>query len=205
VPSVAAGGARRFDSDQLCRPLQVHLIRVKQGQGAARRLGAMPQPRVFLAYAPRGVGLRCALAYLASDRDVYGWFTGPAHGERASLYFVVEDFYSKSGGRYVAAQTLDLHTGWILDEQRCHELAALQEAFVAEWLFQRDDPDATGELGAMRHAQLAASDVNVRYEKLGRFSKLQPNWTYYSKDFERPLLNFLAKRWPLEYRPDREP
>jgi hypothetical protein len=165
----------------------------------------MLQPRAFLAYAPRGVGLRCALACLVSERDVYGWFTGPVGAlGRASLYFVLEDFYSKAGTRYVAAQTLDLHTGWILDEARCHELAELQEAFVAEWLFYRDDAGSAGELGAYSHAQLATNEVNVRFGKLGKFSKLQPNWTCYSKDFERPVLNFLAKRWPLEYRPDRD-
>jgi len=182
------------------------LIEVKLPGRAGKQTGSlMSQPRVFLAYAPRGIGLRCALAYLASARDVYGWFTGPAGGTRSSLYFVVEDLYTKGPARYVAAQTLDLHTGWILDEKRCHELAALQEAFVAEWLFYRTDPGSAGELGAYSHAQLATNEVNVRYEKLGKFSKLQPNWTYYSKDFERPVLNFLAKRWPLEYRPDREP
>ena len=166
----------------------------------------MSQGRVFLAYAPRGIGLRCALAYLASERDVYGWFTGPTDGARASLYFVIEDFYAIRGQpRYVAAQTLDLHAGWILDQRRCQELASLQEAFAAEWLLYREDPGAVGDLGAYRHAQLAAGDVNVRFAKLGEFSKQQPNWTYCSKDFERPVLNYLAKRWPLEYRPDREP
>jgi len=160
-------------------------------------------PRIFLAYAPRGVGVRCALAYLSSGRDVYGWFTGPARGsDLASLYFVLEDFYSKAGPRYVAAQTLDLHTGWILDEQRCHELAALQEALVAEWLFYRDGAAATTELAVYAHAELAVGEVNIRYARLGKLSKLQPNWTYYSPDFERPVLNYLSKRWPLEYRPD---
>jgi hypothetical protein len=42
----------------------------------------------------------------------------------------------------------------------------------------------------------------VRYAKLAKFSKLQPNWTYYSEHFEPRVLNFLAKRWPLDYRPD---
>jgi hypothetical protein len=173
---------------------------------AAQTVPVMPQPRVFLAYAPRGIGLRCALAYLASERDIYGWFTGPTDGARASLYFVIEDFYAAKGQpRYVAAQTLDLHAGWILDESRCHELASLQEGFVAEWLFFRGDPGAASDLGAYSHAQLASNEVNVRFAKLGKFSKLQPNWTYYSKDFEQPVLRYLAKRWPLEYRPDREP
>ena len=161
-------------------------------------------PILFLAYTPRGIGLRCALAYLSSERDAYGWFTGPADGARASLYFVIEDFYGKGAPRYVAAQTLDLHTGWILNESRCHELAALQEAFAAEWLLYREDPGAAGDLGAYSHAQLATNEVNVRFARLGKFSKLQPNWTYYSDDFERPVLSYLAKRWPLEYRPERD-
>ena len=38
---------------------------------------AMRSPNVFLAYAPRGVGLRCAVAYFGAGRDAFGWFTGP--------------------------------------------------------------------------------------------------------------------------------
>ena len=34
----------------------------------------MRDPEVFLAYAPRGPGLRCALCCAAGERDVYGWF-----------------------------------------------------------------------------------------------------------------------------------
>ena len=37
----------------------------------------MSAPKVFIAYAPRGAGLRSALAYVSAGRDVYGWFTGP--------------------------------------------------------------------------------------------------------------------------------
>jgi len=157
-------------------------------------------PRVFLAYTPRGLGLRCAIACLSSGRDVYGWFTGPVRGGRASVYFTVDDFYSK-GARYVAAPTLDPRAGWTVDAARCRELAALHDAFVTEWLFHRDDADATGELGALCHAQLATDELNVRYEKLGKFSKQHSTWTYSSPGFERPVLDYLAKRWPLEYRP----
>lgn len=161
--------------------------------------------RIFLAYAPRGAGLRCALAYLASQRDVYGWFTGTRDDAGlASLYFVLEDFYSQ-GTRYVAAQNLDLHTGWILDEARCHELAKLQEAFSAEWLWYRGDSGAPREVRSYGDAELAIGEVNVRYARLEKFSKLQPNWTCYSPDFERPVLKYLSKRWPLEYRPDDSP
>jgi len=182
------------------------LIRVKPAPRAAAQTARMAQPQVFLAYTPRGAGLRCALAYLSDSRDVYGWFAGRNDLGAVGLYFVAEDFYSpKARPRYAAALTLDLHTGWILDEKRCHELAALQEAFVAEWLFYRHEVGAVTEIAVYHHAELATDELNVRYDKLGKFSKLQPTWTYYSQGFERPVLDYLAKRWPLEYRPEREP
>ena len=162
-------------------------------------------PRVFIAYAPRGAGLRCALAYLSSERDVFGWFAGPNGASSiASLYFVLEDFYSKAQPRYAAAQALDLHTGWLLDEERCHQLASLQEAFAAEWLLERNDSRAAAELAEYARGELATGEINLRYARLAKLSKQQPNWTYYSPDFERPVLTFLSRRWPLEYQPDRD-
>lgn len=163
-------------------------------------------PEVFIAYAPRGEGLRCALAYLARGRDLYGWFTGPnAPASVAALYFVLEDFHSQAEPRYAAAQALDLHTGWLLDEARCHELAELQELFAAEWLVYPGDRRAEAEIDAYSRAQLAhGADVNLRFERLNHLSKDQPNWTYYSRGFERGALRALAKRWPLEYRGEQQ-
>ena len=162
-------------------------------------------PNLFLAYAPRGVGLCCALAYLSNDRDVYGWYTGPdGAAGMPSLYFILEDFRGGRGPRYVAAQALDLHTGWTTDERRCHQLAELQDAFAGEWLFSRDDPRMRGDLEAYAKDELALGPLNVRHAKLAKFATLQPTWTYYSPDFQRPVLNYLSKRWPLEYRPERD-
>ena len=163
-------------------------------------------PRVFLAYAPRGNGLRCALAYLSDRHDVFGWFTGPdSSGGLVALYFVLEGFYSDREPRYAAARGLDLHTGWLLDQKRCHELASLQDAFAAEWLFYRSDPTAQDELGAYSRAELAIGDANIRFERLNKLSKLQPTWTFYSAAFEHGVVRRLSKRWPLEYRADGEP
>ena len=165
----------------------------------------METPRIFIAYAPRGAGLRCALAYLAAERDVYGWFTGPDDdGGVASVFFVSEDFYTNRPARYEAVDSAQLHSHWSLDEARRHELAQMQEAFAHEWLFYRDDPRAAAELEAYAEAELAAGEVNLRFERLGKLSTLQPNWTYYSPGFERAVLRHLAKRWPLEYRFDLE-
>jgi len=137
----------------------------------------MRTPNVFLAYAPRGAGLRCALAYLASERDVYGWFTGPRQDASVgSCFFLLEDFYTPRKTRYEAVDQAELHSAWSLDEARRHELEAYAEA------------------------ELAAGDVNLRFERLDKLSKEQPNWTFYSPGFERPVLRQLAKRWPLEFR-----
>jgi hypothetical protein len=165
----------------------------------------MKSGHVFLAYAPRGVGLRCAVAYLRGGRDAYGWFTGPRLDlSVASRYFLLEDYYSAKPPCYDEVDQTELHCDWLLDEPRRHELAGLQEAFAREWLRYRDDPRALTDLGAYARAELAAGEVCVRYERLSLFSKLQPNWTYYSCGFEYGLLRHLAGRWQLEYRAELE-
>jgi hypothetical protein len=163
-------------------------------------------PHVFIAYAPRGAGLRCAVAYLAGARDAYGWFAGPRHdGSIAAAYFLLEDCFTNRETRYEAVEQTDLHRAWGLDEARRHELARLQEVFARAWLFYRDAPQAAAELQAYAEAELAAGELNVRFERLAKFSTQQPNWTYYSANFERPVLRSLIKHWPLEYRMDFEP
>jgi hypothetical protein len=158
-------------------------------------------PNVFLAYAPEGPGLRCAAAYLSSDGDAYGWFTGLRHDTSvAASYFVLEDFYSNRETRYDAVDAAALHSAWLLDEPRRHQLARLQERFAREWLFYPDDPRAAAQLEAYAEAELAAGEINVRFERLAKFSTLHPTWTYFSPGFERPVLRHLARRWPLEYR-----
>ena len=163
----------------------------------------MKTPQIFIAYAPRGAGLRCALAYVVSERDVYGWYTGPRpDGTLAAEFFVLEGYYSNHAARYAAVEVSDLHTNWALDEARRHELAQMQEVFAHEWLACRDDPRAAAQLEAYAEAELAAGVVMLRFERLAKLSTLQPNWTYYSPRFERSVLRHLAKRWPLEYRVD---
>ena len=162
----------------------------------------MRTPKVFLAYAPRGSGLRCAVAYLTAGSDAYGWFIGPEQDTSvASRFFLLEGLYTAAAARYDAVETQDLHSSWTLDEPRRHELARMQDAFAREWLFFRDDPRAAKELQAYAEAELAAGEVNLRFARLAKLSKLQPNWTYYSPRFERTVLRHLAKCWPLEYRP----
>ncbi|HVL35424.1 MAG TPA: hypothetical protein VM489_07135, partial [Burkholderiales bacterium] len=140
----------------------------------------MRTPSVFIAYAPRGEGLRCALAYLSSDADVYGWYTGPRDDAGLEArYFLLEGFYGSGPVAHAAVPAAELHAPWALDEARRHELARLQEAFAREWLVYPDDARAGAEREAYAAAELAAGAVNVRFARLHRLSTLQPTWTYY--------------------------
>jgi hypothetical protein len=178
------------------------LIHIKPGTGAERFNTGMHTPEYFLAYTPRGAGLRCAVVYLHSDADVFGWFIGPRQDQSiASLYFMLQDVYATRPYRYEAVEEADLHSEWLLDEPRRHELARIQEIFSREWLVYPDDPRAGAERQAYDEAELGVGEINVTFERLGRFSKLQPTWTCYSPQFERTVLRRLAKHWPLEYRP----
>ena len=166
----------------------------------------MRTPNILIAYTPRGAGLRCALAYLVTERDAYGWFTGPCPDlSIASRFFLLEDLYTRRPTSYEAVDHADLHAAWSLDEARRHELARMQEMFAREWLVYPGDADAEAERRAYHEAELAAGEVAVRFERLTRFSREQATWTFYSPGFERTVLRHLAKRWPLEYEHEEIP
>lgn len=157
----------------------------------------MRNPRIYVAYCPRA-GLDCALAYVATQRDVYGWFTGRGEdGETRSAYFVLEDYYTRGVPRYVEVAAADLHSDWTTDEERCHEMAALQDAFMHEWLAYRALAEDAADFEAYARGDLAAGAVAPRYERLAHLAKDAPTWTFYSPTFDRGVLEFLERCWPL--------
>jgi len=52
------------------------------------------QHECFLAYAPRGAGLLCAVTYVSGKPDIVGWFVGAKGRSYPSAYFRVENFFS---------------------------------------------------------------------------------------------------------------
>lgn len=162
-------------------------------------------PAVFLAYAPRGPGLLCALACFSEGDDVYGWFVGPRQeGACASRYFLLEDFHANAPTRYHAVEDAELHAAWPLGEARRHRLAAMQAAFAREWLVFRDDARFAAELLAYDEAGYAAGEVNVRFARLAKLDTAGEAWTFRSQGFEPMVLRHLARSWPLLYRPHME-
>ena len=158
----------------------------------------MHTPEIFIAFAPRGGGLRCAVAYIAAGDDVIGWYAGRTGAGVESAYFLLENYHSRAPLRFASVREGALHSGWI-DDDAAHALAALQEAFVNEWLFYADEVGAELQLAAYRERGLHAGDMNVRVDKLARFSRAQPNWTFYSRGFEHGVLDALSKRWALDF------
>ena len=160
----------------------------------------MQTPRTFLAYAPRGPALRCAVAYIERGQDVAGWYAGNGLSGAESAYFILDDFHTPREARLRSVPDIELHSRWTTDEGLIHDLAHLQEVFMKEWLFHRGEDGAALQLARYADAGLATGILNVRYERLARFSKEQPTWTCWSRDFERGVLVPLSRRWPLDYR-----
>jgi hypothetical protein len=156
---------------------------------------------MFLAYAPRGPGLRCAMFYFAAGDDLWGWLTGPNGRLLVAEYFQVAGFHALREPRYTAVDIAGLHCGWSEDRSICAELGRLQDEFVHEWLFYRSGRKARAQLAAYESSGLATGEVNVRFNRLGRLARTPPDWTYYSAAFEPAVLTWLGNRWSLDYRP----
>lgn len=157
------------------------------------------QAKTFIAYAPRGAGLLCALFYVPVGNDVYGWYLGGRDGVLESAYFRLEEFYTPLDARLVTVPDAELHAGRLAEAPLCQALARMQETLRREWLWDRADAVAAAELALYREAELALGEINVRFALLEKFDRSQPTWTYWSEGFERSVLRGLAKRWLLDF------
>ena len=174
----------------------------------------MVQSECFIAYAPRGGGLLCAVTYFAHGDDVAGWFVGLKDYAYPSAYFRIERFFSTEGKRFYATRGSDVYGGWCfdfaksdaeidpplaVDNDLCHLLDKLEDEFAAEWLVFRDDARFAAEEAAYAADDLPAGDVVVHHARLARFDRDKPVWTYYSHAFNDEVLSYMAPRWPLDY------
>ena len=158
-------------------------------------------PQAFLAYAPEGPGLRCAMFYFAAGDDLWGWFTGPRGPLLVADYFRVAGFHALREPRYSAVDIAGLGA-WSDEPSMCRELSRLQSEFAREWLFYRSAREAPVELAHYHARGFATGEVNVRFPRLHRLARMQADWTYCSSGFESAVLRWLAYRWPLDYRPE---
>lgn len=175
----------------------------------------MATPQSYIAYAPHGVGLMCAVVYFEHDTDVVGWWTGARGYESHSAYFKLEKFFSTKPTRFYATEGMDLYGGWKLlysaqepvldkpvpvEDEVCHELDRVQGMFVTEWLFFEDDAGVEAERKAYEELRLPLQHVNIRSKRLSRFDESQPVWIHRSHDFDLDVIDYLQRYWPLDYR-----
>jgi hypothetical protein len=174
----------------------------------------MMQPECFIAYAPRGGGLLCAVTYFADGVDVSGWFVGLKDYAYPSAYFRIENFFSAGNKRFYATAGSDIYGGWrfdyaqskpvlsapvAVDDALCHRLDKLEDSFTAEWLVFSDDERFAAEEAAYAVDDLAVGGAVVRRAKLAKLDREKPVWTYYSRGFNDEVLNYMTPRWPLDY------
>lgn len=175
----------------------------------------MNVPGVYLAYAPRGPGLMCALFYIVHDKDVYGWWIGSAGGEFPSAFFLLENFFSAEKTVLYATRGSDIYGGWTfdysssrpeldkpipVDEDMCHELNRQQFAFASEWLFFEGARGIEEEIAAYGRQELAVQVVNVKSARLNKLNKDEAVWSYASPGFDMDILDSLMRKWPLDYK-----
>jgi len=182
----------------------------------ARRLKArITTPQQFIAYAPYGVGVMCALVYFERGPDVYGWWIGARDAEWHSAYFKLEEFFTTRQTRFLATEGMDLYGGWrrlysarepVLDkpepvvDEAAHELDRVQGMFAAEWLFFEDDAKAGADRKAYDKYNMPLAHVNVRARRLNKLDKHEAVWTYRSHGLDAAVLDYLQQYWPLDYR-----
>lgn len=173
----------------------------------------MTTPQTYIAFTPRGAGLLCAVTYIEIDNHVFGWWIGYHDAAFPSAFFKLENFFSLEDPAFYATEGLDIYEGWkfnyslsepklemaiSIEEDLCHQLNQLQNAFIAEWLFFDTDEDIE-ETKAYHQNELPVQNVNIKYKKLNKLNQKDVIWTYASNDLSLNIIEYMVPRWPLDY------
>ena len=169
------------------------------------------QAHGILRYAPRGAGLTAAAACLTVGKHVYGWYIGAVGQSFAAAFFALEDFYSSRPTRFFRSVEDDLYGPWVeqsspgvvdarnpVPDTLAHELARLQSAFIAEWLFFADVPEAAAEIAAYERLGLPVREVNIQSRQFDKFDRTQPVWRFALPGTDLNLIEYLARCWTLD-------
>jgi len=180
-----------------------------------RRESGMKTPQSYIAYAPFGVGLMCAVVYFEQGPDVYGWWTGARNSDYHCAYFKLEGYYTTKPTRFYATEGMDLYGGWKylytarepdldkplpVEDAAAHELDRVQGIFASEWLVYEDDPHVEAEREAYGKMGLPLGHVAVRSKRLGKLDETEAVWIHRSHELDAGVVDFLQRFWPLDYR-----
>lgn len=184
-------------------------------RGESRSLHVTGDPQQFIAYAPWGVGLLCAVVYRALGHDVGGWWVGAVGSEYQTAFFKLENYFSRYENAFYATRGGDLYGGWVYDydaepplldkpvpveDALCHDLEHLQHVFAQEWLTFPGDPAAESTIAQYQAAELAHENVNLRFDRLNHLDKSEATWMYRSGQLDVNVIKRLMRDWPLDCR-----
>ena len=174
----------------------------------------MREPFAYLAYAPRGPGLLCAVVLFTVEENVYGWYTGARGTVFPAAFFMLEDYYSVRDTILYRSLQDDVYDGWAIanpaveikidqpvpvPEELCHEIEHMQNVFTREWLFYTDDPASHAELESYRKEALPLRAVNIKSKKLKKLERHDAVWAYATPGIDLNIVDFLRKSWQLDY------
>lgn len=175
----------------------------------------MSTPAVYVAFEPTGRGLLCAVIYTVADGDVYGWWIGRQDQAYPSAFFMLPAFLTSASPAFLATRGTDAFGGWAfdyaaprpaldqpipIDEALRDRLNELQSTFASEWLFRAEDKTIVRDLGDYARLGVTVQEVNVKSNRLKQMTKAEPVWTYSGHGLSMEIVEYLATRWPLDYR-----
>lgn len=156
----------------------------------------------------------CTVVYIEVEKDVCGWWIGYHDAHFPSAFFKLENFYSTENPTFLATEGTDIYGGWklnfsssqpkidkpvMVEENLCHKLDQLQDAYAAEWMFFSTDPNNEAEMAAYHQNELPVQDANIKFKKLNKLNKDDVIWTYASNDLDMRVIEYMMPRWPLDY------
>lgn len=146
----------------------------------------------------------CALSYIESDHDVYGWHLEAVRHRFTAEYFMLEDYFANTKTLLYRSIEDDVYGAWIRDfppsenpihcplpEIARHTLEQMQFELIQEWLFFQDDPASAAEVAAYRSQNLPLHIVNVKAKRLSRCNKHKNLLIYASPGFNFYIVDFL--------------
>lgn len=166
------------------------------------------QPKVHISFFPKDTVSIHAVFYVEAEADIYGWYGVGGSNRFSGAFFMVENFYATRATVLHRSVHGDVYGAWVADyprnrdgdRNRCpvpealrHELERIQSEFMQEWLFFKNDPDIDSELALYRTKDLPINALNIRFNRLHRFTKREPDWSYSTSGADLNVIEFLQK------------
>ncbi|MBC7499610.1 MAG: hypothetical protein H7315_03810 [Herminiimonas sp.] len=164
------------------------------------------QPKVALCCAQEKRSCVSTTLYFESARDVFGRHLQSTAMCFAAVFFMIENFHTRSATVHYRSVDNDLYGAWTMDHPptrhccRCpipdligHALERIQSQFIDERLFFHKDRAAQTYLAAYRQHGIAIHAVNMRFKKPTRLGPVRDKFIHCTPGSDLHLMEFIEK------------